>query len=224
MNISFPAPGGRCSPTRCAVKQVTVRLHLDENPDRNLLFGESWAGAKTMARTKPDRLIPALSLVISLMALVVAGVSYWETRQQDRRMLSSSVDFSTSFDDREKVVGIAVLNSGPAPARVDAIRFYVDGRLVQDADAAAEAANLDPDSLTSIDLKGGTIGVGETVQLFSRTTKNKKDLQKFLNFADDHLAIFIRSCSLANECAEKCSADDNGRCRMKTGQRSDGPT
>lgn len=174
-----------------------------------------------MARTKSSNALSILSLVISAFATAIACVSLWETHEQNQRTLATSVDFMTTYDQREKTVGIAVLNSGPGPASISAIRFYVDGKQVKDADEAAKLGNIDPETMSSVDMSGGTLGVGETVWLFSRATKakNRKDLDKFTDFADAHLAIFVRSCSLARVCGDKCSADDDGKCLMQTARK-----
>lgn len=150
-----------------------------------------------------------------------ASLAYWETHKQNQRTFATSVDFLTTYDQREKTVGIAILNSGPGPASIAAIRFYVDGKQVKDADEAAKLGNIDPETMTGVDMSGGTLGVGETVWLFNRTTKtkNKRELDKFIDFADTRLAIFVRSCSIANICVDKCSANDDGRCLMPVTKR-----
>jgi len=56
--------------------------------------------------------------------------------------------------------------------------------------------------------KDAILKVGERLSVFSRSTKNRKNLDSFIDFIDKRLAIAVTYCSLAGECETRCSSDD----------------
>jgi hypothetical protein len=58
---------------------------------------------------------------------------------------------------------------------------------------------------------GDAFGPNQTDSLFARGTKNKKELDKFLDRIDEHLGVEVTYCSIDESwCRTKCSAE--GRC------------
>lgn len=121
---------------------------------------------------------------------------------------------------REYCVIIAIKNSGPGPADIRAITFYVDRKSVTDTE---EAGNVYGKlSLSELDYvtfdPDDTLAVGETAWLIQyrkpRGGKiNQKNLEHFADFVDQNLAIEVQFCSTIREdlCWTKCST--KGRCQ-----------
>jgi hypothetical protein len=109
-----------------------------------------------------------------------------------------SIDFYTEDDTDKPQVGLAITNHGPGLATIKLVAYFVDGRLMKDGDAALDYAKQDSAEEKGVDLYGGdTLAVGETVWLFAHLTKkikNKKELERYVSFLDDHLGVKVTYC------------------------------
>src|SRR5260221_4491212 len=159
-----------------------------------------------------------LALVLSLGSAGFTGMMWWETRNQLIFQTKPHVYFDVERDPDEPTVGISVRNAGPGPAIIKSVAFYVDRKPVRDADAAwIDYAKLDPSELGYDELEpGDTLALNDTVWLIKyrkpRGGKvNQTNKEKFAEFIDQHLAIEVTFCSIAEDCSTKCSTKE--RCK-----------
>ena len=151
--------------------------------------------------------LSVISLIVSVLSAVFAGLSWMETREHDRASLSPSVYFDTEDDPKEKLVGLGIVNDGAGPAVVKTVTYYVDRRPVRGVDEALAFGKLNADLLDTIELeRDDSLGVGATVWLISRPNRDKRELDRFIEFLDQHVAVQIEYCSLDGQCASKCSS------------------
>lgn len=173
---------------------------------RNPMF---WHGAGT-----------SLSLVVALAAAGFSGMQWHESREQLLLSTRPHVDFDTEDDSDQLPAGIAISNAGPGPAIIRNVTFYVDRKPVRDAEEVwTTYAGLGLPELDYLEFEpDDTLAVGEKAWLIQyrkpRGGKiNQKNVEKFADFVDQHLAISITFCSAVREdiCWSKCS--DKDRCK-----------
>jgi hypothetical protein len=123
-----------------------------------------------------------------------------------------SVDFYTEVGTTESMAGVQLQNSGSGPAIITRISYYVDRKPVADDQEAAQYGKLDFDVIYTFQFEDGdTLAANEKQWLFARRTSNKKGLDKFTEFVDEHLGVGVMYCTvLGFPCWSKCST--KGRC------------
>jgi hypothetical protein len=106
--------------------------------------------------------------------------------------------------------GIRIENAGPGPARIKSVNWFVDRKPVGDVEKAVDIEKLVNVNFVEFD-ENDTLGVGAKEQLleFSHKTRGShddKDLDKFIDILDSHLAVEVEFCPvLGSECSKKCS-------------------
>ena len=158
-----------------------------------------------------------LTALFTGLTALFAGFLWWETRTHDTLALKPSVDIYTGADPDTPPVGISITNSGPGPALIKSVTFFVDRKPVQDAnEAGITYAKLSEAQLNWYELEpDDTLAVNETEWLIRyrkpRGGKNsQQSMEKFSDFIDQHLAVEVRFCSIRGSCSTKCST--KGRC------------
>jgi hypothetical protein len=165
--------------------------------------------------------IAALSLVISGIAVIFTSLQWYESYRLLEASMKPSVGFDTEYDTDEFPIGIAIENSGPAPARIQSISYYVDRKQVANVDEAVRYGHFDVTKIKDFMYEeGDTIAVGEKQWLIQYTKKAKvgdKEFERFADWIDQNLAIKVHYCSLLAEgdfsgkyCWDRCST--KGRC------------
>jgi hypothetical protein len=102
-----------------------------------------------------------------------------------------SVDFYTEDDSNEPIVGIQIMNGGPGPAIIKKLTYFVDRKMVRDYNEASDFGKFTGDFLRYFEFDDGdTLAVNEKHWLFYRTTKNKKELDRFNDFLDRNLGEY----------------------------------
>ena len=161
---------------------------------------------KQQHRLSAPLVISSISLATSIVSVLFAGLIWIETRAHDRASLSPSVYFDTEDDERDSMVGLGIGNGGPSPAVIKSITYYVDHQPVKDVHDAVERGKLTDDLVNTSEVEpDDPLAVGEKTWLVSRSTKNKKELDRFIKFLDEHVTVKIEYCSLEDECRSKCS-------------------
>jgi hypothetical protein len=146
-----------------------------------------------------------------------------ETRRREHRGTrtrerghAAAVDFEIEDEPDVPPVGIAIRNQGPGPAMVRSLAYFVDGKRVKDWAEAATRGNVNPDQAHTIAFDpGDALAAPEVAWLveYRKPRKaNPKDVEHFVDFIDDHLAIEVTFCSVVDEsaCWTKCSAKKDG--------------
>ena len=125
--------------------------------------------------------------------------------------MKPSVDFDIQDEDVEPTVGVRIMNVGPGPAVIKKVTYYVDRKPVRDEEEAIGYGKLSGSLVRyySFD-EDDTLAKDEQHFLFYLSTKHKKELDRFIDFIDEHLAIEVTYCSLKGDCVTKCST--KGRC------------
>jgi hypothetical protein len=77
-----------------------------------------------------------LTALFTGLTALFAGFLWWETLTHDTPALKPSVDIYTGADPDTPPVGISITNSGPGPALIKSVTFFVDRKPVQDANEA----------------------------------------------------------------------------------------
>jgi hypothetical protein len=117
------------------------------------------------------------SIVAILISLGAASFTYLQWHDMHMQLLLSmkpSVDFETEDDTEDPPVGIAIMNEGPAPARVVSIVYYVDRKPVRDVSEAVEYGKFDCSKVKYFDYEADdTMAVGERHFIISYLKKHK---------------------------------------------------
>lgn len=160
-----------------------------------------------------------LSLIVSMVSLYIShqqsGLSY----RQLELSTKPSVDFITANDPEAPPIGLAISNSGPGPARIVWIHYYVDRKLVRDLTEAVDYGKLSKDHFEEMEFEeDDTLAVNDKTWLFKYHRRGKSDsseANKFADFVDKNLSAKVRFCSIMADndssptlCWEKCSAKE----------------
>jgi hypothetical protein len=153
-------------------------------------------------------------IVISLAAALFSGLQWREAHNQLALSMKPAVDFDTEDDPDDLPVGIAITNSGPGPAVIKSITYFVDRKPVKGPEEAAQSGKLDVDELSAFEFdEGDTLAVGQKEWLFRYRKTSKPDerqAQRYSDFVGTHLGIEAEFCSVLGDCWVKCST--RGRC------------
>ncbi len=153
------------------------------------------------------------AIVISLFAVIFTGLQWRESHNQLLLAMKPSINILTETDP-ETSAGISIQNAGPGPAKIKSITYFVNKKPVADAEKALEFAKVPKitDDVYTLELEeGDTLGVGQTEWLIKYAKKprgknQQEELDKFLDFIDQDVAIQVEFCPvLGNDCAKKCS-------------------
>src|SRR5216684_3009847 len=162
--------------------------------------------------TRSD-LIASASAFVAAFALVFSGLQWWESREQGKLSVKPLVNFYIQDDDADPKakVGLAVENNGPGPAIIKSVNYFVDRKPVKNPEEALRYGKLNPDHDHGDEFEeDDALASGRTTWLIDYQTKDKKEMARFIEFLDEHLAAEISYCSIKDECTKKCS--DKGRC------------
>ncbi|HWK47047.1 MAG TPA: hypothetical protein VNT30_20160 [Stellaceae bacterium] len=165
-----------------------------------------------MAMTTSD-IISSVSATVTVFAVVFAGLQWIDARQQGNLSMKPLVNFYIQDDDTDPKakVGLAIENNGPGPAIIKSVSYFVDRKPVKDADEALRYGKLNPDHDHGDQFDDDdALASGRIIWLIDYQTKDKKEMARFIDFLDEHLALEISYCSVKDECARKCS--DKRRC------------
>lgn len=167
--------------------------------------------AKSRLTREPhlSRLSIWIPVVISVVALCLSGYEFYDNHKRNIALDKPRVEVVQSLDEDDPEVGLKIMNLGTAPATIKDITFYVD-RKPADLETVIAEGKLPDSSTTEFD-ENDTLGVGETEWLLSlRPSKTpKKDLDRFMTFIDDHVAVQTNVCSITTgKCEIQCSAPD----------------
>jgi hypothetical protein len=163
-----------------------------------------------------QKAIPIVSLAISLGAVAFTALQWREAHNQLLLAMKPSVDFDTEDDPDEPPAGLAISNAGPGPAIIKSLTYYVDRKQVRDVSEALDYGKVNTDQVSYFELDpDDTLAVGEKDWLLKYhglhgSKFKQKDLDAFVDFIDQHLAVEVSFCSLTGECSTKCST--KGRC------------
>jgi hypothetical protein len=110
----------------------------------------------------------------------------------------------------EPIVGVQIVNSGPGPAVIKKETYYFDRKPLRDDEDPATYGKLYVKPIKDVQLEeNDTLAVGEQQWLYYRSTKDKKELQGFLDFLDQRFAISVTFCSIDGACWSKCSTPNH---------------
>ncbi|MHB8214871.1 MAG: hypothetical protein ACYDDS_02220 [Candidatus Sulfotelmatobacter sp.] len=156
-------------------------------------------------------ILSVIAMLISLIAVCFTGLQWREAHAQLLLSMKPSVNLPTEDDINEGAVGIALNNSGPGPAKIKSINYFIDRKLVGDVNKALDFSNLGPDVHFLEWEEDGTLGVGEKQWLLKwskrpHTKKDQQELDEFVNLIDHRLAVQVEFCPvLAGDCSKRCS-------------------
>jgi hypothetical protein len=139
------------------------------------------------------------------------GLLWREAHGQLLLSMKPSINFTSEDDIDEGAVGIAIENSGPGPAKIKSINYFVGRVPVGDVTKAADFADLGPNVHYLEWEEGDTLAVGEKQWLLKyskkpRTKQQQQELDEFTDLIDRKLAVQVEFCPvLPGECTKKCS-------------------
>ena len=174
------------------------------------------------AKITINDIFSVVSLCASLGAAAFTGLQWHEAREQlnDAReqnkltvklLATPKVGFYVQADEDELPVGIQIINHGPGVASIKSVIYYVDGKPVKSMEEAETFKKINSDLIKEITLANGdSLSASESSWLIYSSDKNKKELKKFAEFIDEHVAVLVKYCSLNYQCWQQCS--DPGHC------------
>jgi hypothetical protein len=157
--------------------------------------------------TTSDKLA-AGALVISICAAVVSGLTWHEAHNQLLLSMKPTISFMTDDNLDDGAIGISITYSGPGPAVIKSVSYFMDKKPIGDVEKVADLTDLDIHEVEYEE--GDTIGIGETQWLFKYhrrlNAKPKKAEDDFIDKLDNHLAARVEFCPvIKGECGKRCS-------------------
>lgn len=148
-----------------------------------------------------------ISIVASVLAVIISVAAFWDTHHYNRIAIKPVLAYQMNLNEDDPIVGLQIGNDGQAPLLIKALNMYVDHKLVKDWDEVIDLCKIKNDAIVEseeIDLDT-SIKAGDMFFILSRSTKDKKGLDSFLDCIDDHLGIMVHYCSIDNDqCATEC--------------------
>jgi hypothetical protein len=151
-----------------------------------------------------------VAIFISVGAAVLSGLQWWESHQSLQLSMRPSVSFEVVVDAEDfpkSPLGISIKNSGPGPAIIQSVVFYINGKNVGGS-IAKEIENrgwqhhfqyytFDP---------GDTLAVNEQQWLLrTNASNNPNDAPQIVDFLS-HLNIKVTFCPiLTSQPFTRCS-------------------
>jgi hypothetical protein len=152
--------------------------------------------------------IAIIGLVVAVASAIFSGLQWHEANQLKKLTFRASVSFYFENDKESSVVGWSVLNSGPGPAKIQSLDYFVNNVRAKDFYDAVIMSGINSDLIGGmLYQEGDNLLVGKTDWIYSLKPKKQKDqiVDRFIDFAGDHLGLSIRYCSIAGECETVCS-------------------
>jgi hypothetical protein len=165
--------------------------------------------------TSRERVAIWAPIFISLVALILAIWSAWETREHDKLSVMPDVGFVVQADPAATWSGFSIENNGLGPAKISDQRVYLDGKRVAWADIRPMAkALLRPDGIVTVDDFPGeiTLRSGDTLRLFYAPNKDIAERPQFAALIYRRVFAILRVCSMYEDCWLVCSTTDNDKC------------
>ena len=124
---------------------------------QTLLQAESTQAEKDTAQftRRSARYMLASVIVLAISAVISASITALQWQEAHHQLAFSmrpSVDFDTEVDTDSPPLGIAIENSGPGPAVIESITYYVDRKPVKDSSEATQYGKLDDKQTIYFDL------------------------------------------------------------------------
>ena len=152
---------------------------------------------------------------LSITALIISGFQSIENYKLAIMQETPRIDFTTDTEVDDPLVGVTIINNGPALAQIKQITYFIDKHPVGDADKLTDSQNLVDVTPLEFDTDD-TLGVNDREWLLSESTKTKgKDeadsLDHFVDVLTNHLAVQAEVCSIfTGKCVKRCSSP--GKC------------
>jgi hypothetical protein len=144
---------------------------------------------------------------ISVVALGLSGVEFYENHERTIAWDTPRVKVEQDLDPDDPLIGVKIVNLGTAPAAIKGLTFYID-RKPGDVDDVIDEGKLTDVGTYEFD-GDDTLAVGESEWLLSKSTKDKKDVDRFVEFIDKHVAVQTNVCSITTgKCEIRCSAEE----------------
>jgi hypothetical protein len=147
--------------------------------------------------------------VTTLIAAGIATWQAWDAHVSAQFARQPAIVFDTEDDPTMDPLGVSIENPGNGPATIRWTHYYNDKNRIDDVDDLVAAAGLNANQYVYWKFDAGdALGVGQKEWLLMHDKKfsgDKKERAKFADFLEHHLGIEVQACSLANECATKCS-------------------
>jgi hypothetical protein len=168
--------------------------------------GSSHEHPSRTGRARPEVVLRWVPVGISVAALGLTLFQLFDERAATSYAARPIIDFFTEDDSTEPKVGIEISNDGPGVAIVKKVTYYVDKKPVADDGVAEDKSRTDPDLIKVVEYAtDDAIASGHSDWIFFRPTSDKKDIDRFTDYVDDHLSIGVSYCSLQGQCWWKCS-------------------
>jgi hypothetical protein len=153
-------------------------------------------------------LIAIIGLVVAIGSAFFAYLQWREANQIKILTFRASLSFYLENDKNSPVIGWRISNGGPGPARIQSLDYFVDKVRVKDFYDAVNKSGINSDLIDgTLFQQNEYFAVGRSEWVFSLEPKKLKSevVDRFNDFADAHLGIAVRYCSIANECQTTCS-------------------
>ena len=154
-----------------------------------------------------------IAIILSTLSLLVASAAIYFSVHNFHLASSATISVETNTDTDEPPVGLQIDNDGPGGHPIKSLTYYVDKKPVDDIERAMDFGNLDSSLLQFYDIGSGEPLAPNEKQYLVKFSKpqdkrNQKELDRFTDFIDKHLAVEVEYCSLSGDCKTYCSEND----------------
>lgn len=153
--------------------------------------------------------IAIIGLLVAVASAIFAGLQWHDANQAKTLTFRPTVSFYFENDTQGAAIGWRVQNSGPGTAIIQSLDYFVNNVRAKDYYDAVNKSGINSDLIsgTLFQENGDYLGIDKTEWVYSLNPKKQKDqvVDRFLDFAGDHLGLAMRYCSIAGECKTICS-------------------
>lgn len=160
-------------------------------------------------RGKIEKWLPYCAIIVSILAVGVAVMGGYHSRQHSKLSVRPSVDFVYHLERSHDRPGLYLTNSGLGPARIQQIGVKFDGNKVEQwSEITSKVKKEDAVPWVKHAPIWAEIGPGTLIEegtklgLHYTFRENVKDYEAFARLYEQRIAVNVRFCSMYDECWE----------------------
>jgi hypothetical protein len=181
----------------------------DNHRDNELVSNRNESVADLLQKLRSDRTalwVSVLSLLVAAVAALFTGLQWHEAREQRRLQAGAALSFEINTLAPKHRLGIGVHNAGPGVAHIQDVRYYVDGKVIEDADSVLQALGIENQRDEGIDLEhGDSLAPNDIVWLIDYRPKGRADEERVSQILENRVRVAIAYCTADGECPTACS-------------------
>lgn len=157
--------------------------------------------------------VSLLSIVFSFSTAIFVGFQAWYANNQLLFTTKPLINFDVEEDPKEPPLGIVIANDGMGPAIIKSLTYYVDKKQIGNWEDVEKYSKIDENKIIYYDLEEDYSMAANSkfwlIKYKKGGKENSDEIDRFVDFLDQHIAVKTTYCSAHNDCWTKCSTKNH---------------